>query len=91
MKIVYDAKTKQVTTEEYEPPKPTKAQQKQNRINEILFELKELDDEIKRYDEDIIEAMYKEFGYVPYETTAEVINRKEDLRDELKSLKETTK
>lgn len=88
MKVVINAKTKQVTEEEYTPPKKTKAQEKQDRINEILEELEILDNKINRVNEDIIEGMHKEFGYMPYTTTAEVINRKEDLRDELKQLGE---
>ena len=62
-------------------------EQREKRINEILKELEELDDKVDRVDEDIIEGMHKEFGYMPYTTTAEVINHKEDLRDELKELK----
>ena len=89
MKVVINAKTGKATEEEYTPPKKTKAQEKQDRINGILIELEELDQKIKRIDEDIIEAMHKEFGFMPYETTAEIINHKEDLRDELKALKKT--
>lgn len=67
----------------------TKEQQKEKRINEILSELSELDQQIRRVDEDIIEKLHIEFGYMPYTTTAEAINRKEDLRDELEQLKGT--
>lgn len=66
----------------------TQEEQKQERIIEIQNELKELDDIIKRPLEDVIEKLHIEFGYMPYTTTAEVINRKEDLRDELKQLGE---
>lgn len=65
----------------------TEEEQKEIRINEILKEFEELDKKVDRVDEDIIEGMYREFGYIPYTTTAEVINRKEDLRDELKLLR----
>lgn len=65
----------------------TKEQQKEKRIIEIKNELEELDQKIKRVDEDIIEKLHIEFGYMPYTTTAEVINHKEDLRDELEQLK----
>lgn len=67
----------------------TQEEQKQERIIEIQNELKELDDIIKRPLEDVIEKLHIEFGYMPYTTTAEVINRKEDLRDELEQLKGT--
>lgn len=67
----------------------TQEEQKQERIIEIQNELKELDDIIKRPLEDVIEKLHIEFGYMPYATTAEVINRKEDLRDELEQLKGT--
>lgn len=67
--------------------KLTAEEQKEKRIDEILQELEALDDKVDRVDEDIIEGMHKEFGYMPYTTTAEVINHKEDLRDELKELK----
>lgn len=66
----------------------TEDERKEIRIKEILTELEELDKKVDRVDEDIIEGMYKEFGYIPYTTTAEVINHKEDLRDELKLLKQ---
>ena len=69
----------------------TAEEQKEKRIGEILQELEALDDKVDRVDEDIIEGMHKEFGYMPYTTTAEVINHKEDLRDELKELKGITK
>lgn len=67
----------------------TQEEQKQERIIEIQNELKELDDIIKRPLEDVIEKLHIEFGYMPYTTTAEVINRKEDLRDELEQLNGT--
>lgn len=86
MKIVIDTKTGIATQEEYTPPKKSKAQEKADRINEIHEQLAELDDIIKRPLEDVIERMHKEFGYVPYTTTIDVINQKEDLRDELEQL-----
>ncbi len=89
MKVIINAKTNEIHEEEYTPPKKTKAQEKQDRINEILEELEIIDNKINRVNEDIIEGMHKEFGYMPYETTAEIINHKEDLRDELKALKKT--
>ena len=89
MKVVIDAKTKEIIEEEYTPPKKTKAQQKEERIAEIQNELNELDNIIKRPLEDVIEKLHIETGYVPYSTTAEVINHKEDLRDELQALKQT--
>lgn len=67
----------------------TQEEQKEERIIEIQNELKELDDIIKRPLEDVIEKLHIETGYVPYSTTAEVINHKEDLRDELQALKQT--
>ena len=87
MKVIINAKTGQITEEEYTPPTPTQEELKQKRIDEILEELEELDKKVDRVDEDTIEGMYKEFGYIPYTTTAEVINHKEDLRDELKLLR----
>lgn len=88
MKVIINAKTGKITEEEYTPPKPTKAQQKQQRIIEIKNELEELDQKITRVQEDIIEELNKATGYMPYSTTIEVINHKEDLRDELKQLGE---
>ena len=87
MRVIIDAKTGKITKEEYTPPIPTEEEQRQQRINEILYELIELDSKIKRVDEDILEQLNKLTGYVPYSTTVEVINHKEDLRDELKLLK----
>lgn len=87
MKVVINTKTGEVSEEQYTPPTPTQEEVKEKRIIEILTELEELDKKVDRVDEDIIEEMYKEFGYMPYTTTAEVINHKEDLRDELKLLK----
>lgn len=65
----------------------TEEEQTEERIQTILKELEMLDDKVDRVDEDIIEELHKQTGYVPYTTTIEVINHKEDLRDELKALK----
>lgn len=88
MRAIINAKTGAVVEEEYTPPIPTEEEQKQQRISDILFELSELDGKIRRVDEDILEAMYEEFGYMPYSATADIINHKEDLRDELKTLRQ---
>lgn len=66
----------------------TEEEQTEERIQTILKELEMLDDKVDRVDEDIIEELHKQTGYVPYTTTIEVINHKEDLRDELKLLKQ---
>ena len=64
----------------------TKEEQDEIRAEAIKQDLQELDEKITRVEEDIIEELNKTTGYMPYSTTIEVINHKEDLRDELKSL-----
>ena len=78
--IIIDAQTGNISEEEFEPIPISKEQ----KIEEILAELEELDTTINRATEDL----YTLTNTTPYQKTAEVIARKEELRQELKELKE---
>lgn len=78
--IIIDAQTGNISEEEFEPIPISKEQ----KIEEILAELEELDQTIKRATEDL----YTLTNTTPYQKTADVIARKEELRQELKELKE---
>ncbi len=84
MKVILNAKTKEVTTEEYIPEELTPEQQKKQREKEIKAELQELDKTINRATEDL----YVLSNLTPYEGITEVINRKNELRQELGGLYE---
>ena len=76
--IIIDAQTGNISEEEFEPIPISKEQ----KIKEILAELEELDTTINRATEDL----YKLTNTTPYQKTADVIARKEELRQELKEL-----
>lgn len=84
MKVIFNAKTKEVTTEEYIPEELTEEQAKKQREKEIKSELKELDKTINRATEDL----YVLASLTPYESITQVINRKNELRQELGGLYE---
>ena len=84
MKVIVNAKTKEVITEEYIPEELTLEQQKKQREKEIKWELKELDKTINRATEDL----YVLSNLTPYESITKVINRKNELRQELGGLYE---
>lgn len=84
MIIVYNAKTKEVTKEEFMPIKPTQEQLNKYRIDEIKEELNELDKIINRATEDL----YTLTNLTPYASVAEVINRKNELRRKLGDMNE---
>ena len=82
MKVVVDAKTGEVTEQEYTPPAPTEELIRAERINEIQYELNYLDKTITRP----VEDLYTLSGFMPYLSTAQAINRKKELREELEEL-----
>ena len=82
MKIVYNAKTKEIKREEFTPVQLTQEQLNKYRANEIKSELEELDKTINRATEDL----YTLTNSTPYASTAEVISRKNELRQELKEV-----
>lgn len=82
MKIIYNVKSKEVRKEDFVPVKPTEEQLKENRINGIIGELNELDKTINRATEDL----YTLTNSTPYTSIAEVISRKNELRQELKEV-----
>lgn len=84
MKVIINAKTKEVIEEEYIPTELTEEQIKKRREEEIKEELKELDKIINRATEDL----YVLSNLTPYESITEVINRKNELREELGGLYE---
>lgn len=57
----------------------------EEKVDEIKKELEELDNTINRATEDL----YKLTNTTPYQKTAEVIQRKEELREELRLLQES--
>lgn len=82
MKIVYNAKTKEITKEEFTRKQLTQEQLKNYRINEIKEELNELDKTINRATEDL----YVLSNLTPYAGITEIINKKNKLREELKEV-----
>ena len=82
MKIIYDAKSKKVRKEDFMPAKYTEEQLKEIKINSIIEELNELDKTINRATEDL----YTLTNSTPYASVAEVISRKNELRQELKEV-----
>lgn len=82
MKIIYDAKSKEVRKEDFIPVKYTEEQLKEIKINSIIEELNELDKTINRATEDL----YTLTNLTPYASVAEVISRKNELRQELKEV-----
>lgn len=82
MKIVYNAKTKEIKREEFTPVQLTQEQLNKYRANEIKSELEELDKTINRATEDL----YTLTNSTPYASVAEVISRKNELRQELKEV-----
>ena len=79
---VINAKTKQVVIKEYVPKELTEEQYKKQREKEIKFELNELDKIINRATEDL----YTLTNSTPYASVAEVISKKNELRQELKEV-----
>lgn len=83
MRVIYNAKTKETTTIETEPTLPlTQEQLNKMRADEIKLELNELDKTINRATEDL----YTLTSSTPYTSVAEVIRRKNELRQELKEV-----
>lgn len=82
MKIVYNAKTKEIKREEFTPAQLTQEQLNKYRANEIKSELEELDKTINR----AVEDLYTLTNLTPYASVAEVISRKNELRQELKEV-----
>lgn len=82
MKVVYNAKTKQIKKEQYEPKPKTEEEIKKEKEAEIKSELEELDKTINRATEDL----YVLTKLTPYESITKVINRKNELRNELKEM-----
>ena len=82
MKIIINAKTKEVSMEEYTPIAPTQEQMNKQKQIEIKEELEQLDKTINRATEDL----YTLTNSTPYASIAEVISRKNELRQELKEV-----
>lgn len=82
MKITYNAKTKEIRKEEAEPYIKSEEEIKKERVSEIKAELEQLDKTINRATEDL----YILTNSTPYSSVAEVISRKNELRQELKEV-----
>lgn len=82
MKVTYNVKTKEVKKEEYQAKAKTEENIKKYREQEIKNELEELDKIINRATEDL----YVLTNLTPYESITKVINRKNELRNELKEM-----
>ena len=82
MKVMVNAKTKEVKIEEFIPKEPSEEQLKKEREIEIKSELNELDKTINRATEDL----YTLTNSTPYASVAEVISRNNELRQELKEV-----
>ena len=82
MKVVINARTKEIKEEKFIPQELTKEQIRKRRENEIKTELENLDKTINRATEDL----YVLSNLTPYEGITKVINRKNELRQELGDL-----
>jgi hypothetical protein len=82
MKAIINAKTKEIVIQEYVPQELTEEQIKKQREQQIRAELNELDQTINRATEDL----YVLTNSTPYTSIAEVISRKNELRQELKEV-----
>lgn len=82
MKIIYNSKTKEIQKEKSPEYIPNETELKDERANEIKVELEELDKTINRATEDL----YTLTNSTPYASVAEVISRKNELRQELKEV-----
>lgn len=82
MKVIYNIKTKEIKKEEYQAKAKTDEEIKKEREEEIKAELAELDKTINRATEDL----YVLTNLTPYESITKVINRKNELRKELKEM-----
>ena len=82
MKIIYNSKTKEIQKEKSPEYIKDETELKNEKVNEIKMELEELDKTINRATEDL----YTLTNSTPYASVAEVISRKNELRQELKEV-----